>query len=284
MHSKEIDEHLEKYLDTCINNELKIWLNEKIEKILSEKSSKSFYLTYSLLATKIDKTTIVSISEDGDLDAYLKVQKITCLELARLALLRTVLKAEKATFAPHVSKIIQLADTAEMATFLKYLILLPNPEQFKLVAVDALRTNVATVFDALALHNPYPARYFEDKQWNQMFLKAAFMQRPLHLIVDVEERGNAELARIISDYAHERWAAGRDIDPYFWRPVAPFLNETLLKDMKRLLESTVSKEQQAGALCCYNSSDEKANQLLQKYPNLQKEVENNTFNWNTIHN
>lgn len=276
-------EELDRLVTSCLPQATRQWLLDKIEIITNQKSTRDFYLTYSLLASKVPGTP-VEYSSDTKLAKYLYKQEATCREMARVFLLKNVLNTDESFFTPHVSKIIQVADTSEMATFLKYLELLPNPEQFKLVAVDALRTNVATVFDALALHNTYPANYLDDKQWNQMFLKAAFMQRPLHKIAQVEVRANEDLSRIISDYAHERWAAGRDIDPYFWRPVGAFLNDPLLEDMKRLFESTNHKEKEAAALCCSESENKKAKELLATHPELKEKVDNNIINWNTIHN
>ena len=158
------------------------------------------------------------------------------------------MEADNDFFAPKVANIIQVADTGELETFLKFLILLPNPENYKSAAVDALRTNISTVFNAIAFHNPYPSLFFNDQQWNQMYLKTAFMQGDLSAILDIDERANKDLARIISDYAHERWAASRDIDPYFWRPVSKFLDDTLLLDMKRLLESGNPTENKGGSI------------------------------------
>jgi len=165
---------------------------------------------------------------------------------------------------------------------LKFLVLLPNPENYKVQAVEALRTNIATVFDAIALNNPYPALYFNEQQWNQMYLKAAFMQQNLNDIVQVDKRANKELTRIISDYAHERWAASREIDPSFWRPVSNFIEEKLLKDMKRLFSSDNLVERKAASLCCYYSNSSRAKALLAEFPDLAKGIENGNITWENI--
>src|SRR5690606_1839738 len=179
-------------------------------------------------------------------------------------------------------KVIQIADTTDLETFLKYLVLLPNPVTFNHVAVDALRTNITPVFDAISLNNPYPTLFFDDKQWNQMYLKAAFMQRDLSAILDIDKRANKELARIISDFAHERWAASRDIIPYFWRPVGKFMDDVLLEDMKKLFESPNEKEQIAAALSCAVSDYDKAQALLNENTELKQKVEQNLINWDTV--
>jgi hypothetical protein len=259
------------------------WLKEKITKLAETKSSKDLFMTYSLLNVKFDSLMPISFEKtDGDNTFYLKAHKANLLQIARIYLLSEVLNQDEEFYTPKVANIIQVADTGELETFLKYLILLPNPEAYKQTAVEALRTNIAIIFDSITLNNPYPAKYFNDQQWNQMYLKAAFMERDLSQIESVDERANQDLARIISDYAHERWAASRKIDPLFWRPVTNFLNEALLKDMDSLLSSDDAVENKAGALCCYYSNNERANALLNKYPELKHKVADGSISWNTI--
>ncbi len=278
--TKELQAILGKNLDSQTND----WIQEKLDTIISSTSAKDLYLTYSLLATKInsDRPLDTNSLENDQLRNYLMVQKANTLQIARMYLLAKVLEAKPSYFQPKVANLIQVADTKELETFLKFLVLLPEAEYYKGVAVEALRTNITTVFDAISAHNPYPAKYFNDQQWNQMYLKAAFMQQDLSLILDVDNRANADLARIISDYAHERWAASRNVDPMFWRPVGGFITEGLLKDMERLLESDDPAENRAGALCCFRSDHPEATELLKKYPDLQKKAANNTITWSNL--
>ena len=259
------------------------WLEQKLDHIKKEKSSKDLFLNYSILGSRIPDTPLNQLHmEDKGLQGYLELQGANKRQMARIFLLVDVLVADPSFFAPKVNNIIQVADTSELVTFLKFLTLLPDAGSFKTTAVDTLRTNISTVFDAITLNNPYPSRYFNGQQWNQMYLKAAFMQRDLSKIVDIDKRANADLARIISDYAHERWAASRDIDPYFWRPVTQFLEGQLLLDMERLLQSNNASERKAGALCCYHSKNEKGQKLLKKYPDLLRQVESKKISWENI--
>ena len=258
------------------------WLHDKISKLAESKSTKDLYMTYSLLSTKFEPKVPSSFDDTSEISRYFENHQADLLQIARIFLLSAVLEQDKEFYTPKVANIIQVADTGELETFLKFLILLPNPEAYKQTAVEALRTNIAVIFDAICMNNPYPAKYFNDQQWNQMYLKAAFMERDLSQIVAVDQRANEDLTRIISDYAHERWAASRTIDPLFWRPVTKFLNESLLEDMKRLLESENIKENRAGALCCKYSENEKALQLLNGYPQIKKEIETHKINWDTL--
>ena len=278
---RELKYLLEHNLDVATN----LWIQERLDKIIESASAKELYLAYSLLANKVDaQKAMVFDTEDKVLKDYLDIQNANALQIARIYMLVSVLEENSMYFQSKVAKLIQIADTSELETFLKFLVLLPDAGAYIEVAVEALRTNIETIFHAISLKNPYPSRYFNDQQWNQMYLKAAFMQLDLADILDVDQRANKDLARIISDYAHERWAASRDIDPLFWKPVSNFLEGNLLEDMVHLLESDNSIENKAGALCCFYSDTSEAKELMKQYPELQKEISDKNSTWHNLKN
>lgn len=283
MHFKETVSQLSKIIESNVDIVAKNWLTDKIDTTIQSKSTKDLYLTYSLIASKFALDNDFDTSEvTDDLKEYIQIQNGNIQQIGRMYLLIKVLEADEDFFSPKVANIIEVADTSELETFLKFLVWLPNADTYKMVAVEALRTNISTVFNAIAHHNPYPTRFFDDQQWNQMYLKTAFMQGDLSAILDIDERANKDLARIISDYAHERWAAGRDIDPDFWRPVAKFIGAVLLEDMERLLKSKNSIENRAAALCCYYSENQDAKKLLSGHQKLIQQIENTALSWETI--
>lgn len=260
-----------------------VWLHTKIAGITKFKSIKDLFMTYSLLASKFDASVPISSTlKNENVTKSFVENRGNLLEAARIYLLVKVLEIDAPYYGAKVANIIEVADTSELRTFLKYLILLPNAKTFKWTAVEALRTNIAIIFDAITLNNPYPAKYFNQQQWNQMYLKAAFMERDLSMIRSIEERANKDLARIISDYAHERWAASRMIDPMFWRPVAKFIDDTLIYDMERLLESRDIYENRAGALCCFYADNTNAKALLNNYPELENEIASKKITWSNL--
>ncbi|MDT0608506.1 EboA domain-containing protein [Croceitalea rosinachiae] len=263
---------------------IKSWLDEKLELILTQKSARQLYLTYSLIGTKFPRGLIIE-NLRNPINSFLVQQKPSLIQVARIFLLSKVLIEEESFFMPKIQNLIQVADTGELETFLKYLVLLPNSENYHFAAVEALRTNISSVFEAIAMNNPYPAEYFTDQEWNQMYLKAAFMQLDLGKIMAVDKRANKQLARIISDYAHERWAASRNIDPLFWRPTSNFLEGKLISDVNRLLNSDNENEVKAGALVCYNSDLETGKKILNDFPDdLVEKVRSNVISWENLKN
>lgn len=103
--------------------------------------------------------------------------------------------------------------------------------------------------------------YFEEAAWNQMVLKALFIGRPIGEIIGIDERINARLSQIAIDLAHERWAAGREVNPDLWRVTVGYLDETNLNDIKRLLSGN-EKEQIVGKYLCSVSSVDSLKKLV----------------------
>lgn len=114
----------------------------------------------------------------------------------------------------HVDLIRELflrGDTRERQAVLQTLSLLPRPVRFLDIAVEACRTNVRPVFEAIACENSYPADLFPELNFNQMVLKALFLEVPVARIEGLGQRVTPELVRMAKGYASERAAAGRKV-------------------------------------------------------------------------
>jgi hypothetical protein len=127
--------------------------------------------------------------------------------LVLAALQRTPVEEQTAL----VEQLVRRGEMGEQESLLKLLPVLPRPDRFLAAAIDACRTNSASVFAAIALDNPYARDHFPEANFNQLVLKAIFIGLPVERIVGLEERVNAELVRMVRDYADERRAAGRTV-------------------------------------------------------------------------
>jgi hypothetical protein len=133
-------------------------------------------------------------------------------DLLRLDLLLSRAAALGEAAATEVATAVYDAgDAAEQRSWLRGVSLLPSPAQFTPQVIDACRTNILPVFEAVASYNPFPAEFLPERNFNQMVLKALFNSVPLATIVGLGRRRNAELARMAGDYADERRAAGRTV-------------------------------------------------------------------------
>lgn len=201
------------------------------------------------------------------------------VRLSRVWLLTQLDPSEKEDYVKNIETLFDTAEMNELVALYSSLPLLSYPDQWLFRATDAVRSNMGFVFDAIALHNPYPERYFSELAWNQLVLKTIFNDKPIHFIEGLENRANEKLAMTLSDFAHERWAAGRTVPPGVWRLTGRFMNTALLADMQHLFDSGHPGDREAAALACGESSLPAAHYLLAKYVDLEKSVRSGELSW-----
>jgi hypothetical protein len=146
---------------------------------------------------------------------------------------------------------------------------------------EGLRSNLKPVFEVIAHYNPFPRDHFDENRWNHMVLKALFIGSRLAAIIGLDERANAELARILREYAHERWSAGRGVSPELWRCVGPFArDDEALADLERAL-SAGGASADAAALALSVSPHPAARDLLSRLPQAEA-IAAGRLDWNTL--
>lgn len=136
-------------------------------------------------------------------------------DAARVLILHTA-RADPATLA----RLYHQGTAAERRAVLSALPhLVPGPDAVPLVE-DALRTNDTRLL-AAAL-GPYAARHLDPHSWRHAVLKCLFTGVPVDAVAGLAERGrdDAELARMLADYAAERTAADRPVPADLYRVLA----------------------------------------------------------------
>ncbi|MFI6079812.1 EboA domain-containing protein [Streptomyces sp. NPDC051217] len=124
---------------------------------------------------------------------------------------RTLLLRRAAADVGTLTRLYQQGAAAERrAVLLALPDLVPGPEALPLVE-DALRTNDTRLVEAAV--GPYAAGHLDPHAWRHAVLKCLFTGVPVAAVADAERRahGDAELARMLADYASERTAAGRSV-------------------------------------------------------------------------
>lgn len=262
------------------------WLEEQKNRVEGDPSGLRLFTAFSQ-ASRYFKKDLNQVSK-GDLaevDGFvpgLRPDAWNQLQTARIYLLLHFPAKDADHFLKTLDRLLESADMHEQEAIYAALPVLPYQDQLKLRAAEGLRTNITSVFDSIALSNPYPAKYLDEQAWNQLVIKAFFLQRPIYQIVDADERANEALAKILVDYAHERWAADRKVMPELWRFVGPFLNEDHLKDMQHVIQSGNDLEKEAVLLACSMSTLPAAQQLLEAHPDVKAKIEKGEVSWEGI--
>ncbi len=143
---------------------------------------------------------------------------------AARALMMTALPLSGSALVHEVTALYRYGDAAEKRGVLRGLGPLDTARGLGDGALplvhDGLRTNDTRLITAAL--GTYGARHLEPPGYRHGVLKCVFVGIALDDITGLDERADGELARMLTDYAREREAAGRDVPPDVWRVVGPF--------------------------------------------------------------
>ncbi len=221
------------------------WIQQKTTILENPENINKFNVFISLTSRFISKDTIKWKKEEIQIleQVYPGLEKSiwTNQDLARVILM---LHIETSMNELILENLFEIAEMNELVALYKGLYLLENAKGFTKRFEEGIRTNMVNVFDALAAGNPFASRYLNERAWNQLVLKALFLDRPLYTIQNIDERKNINLANMLQDYVKERWSANRSVSPEIWRMINGYLRD----DVKKIVQSRELKGLEKEAL------------------------------------
>ncbi|MFF9350498.1 EboA domain-containing protein [Streptomyces sp. NPDC014734] len=124
---------------------------------------------------------------------------------------RALLLIEARAAPPVVTRLYEQGTAAERRAVLRALHLLDLGRDALPLVEDALRTNDTRLIAAAV--GPYAGAHLDPHQWRHAVLKCLFTGVPVDAVGQLarRSRGDAELARMLGDFAAERIAAGRRV-------------------------------------------------------------------------
>jgi hypothetical protein len=260
----------------------RLWLDEQLGKLGGKVRDRDLYVALGLVPRKLGKADLDLIETDLEVAAGARSgwdPRGWSVDQAARILILLHAGGTGAAFAQRFTQLCRTADVAEAIAFYRGLPLYPDPKRLEAQAAEGTRTNMRAVFEAVAHRSPYPREQFAENRWNHMVLKALFVGSALHPIQGLDERANPALARMLCDYAHERWAAGRPVSPELWRCVGPHADAEALADLQRVLATGDATERKAAALALAACPDSKAKELLGTAPELAAAIDRGELSW-----
>ncbi len=262
------------------------WLDERVARVAGEDGDRELFLAFSLAPRKIGKRDLTLSAEElvaadrsrpGWWPGHWSVD-----QAARSLLLLSRPADDEGAFTTALDRLRRAADVGESVALYQSLPLLPHPDVLASMAAEGLRTNMTSVFEAIALDNPYPAEYLDEPAWNQMVLKALFVGSSVHRIQGLDARANERLAEMLLDFVRERRAAGRSVDPGLWRCLGTYGGEDAVELLSAGLESDDPGGRAATALALARSTEPAASDLLDRHPELRDAVLSGALTWDTL--
>lgn len=280
------NEFLEKMLMSQIDESSKNWLQDKLDVLRNQPKPRDLFLIFSAVPRFLGKDqmemTEAEVLRTSELRVGLSLTGWSIPQAARVLTLCSYPFESDGSFIDLMDQLFSTAEVSELVALYSALPVLPYPSKLQARASEGIRTNMTVVFDAVVLDNPYPSEYLSEAAWNQMVLKALFMERPLYRIYGLDQRANLSLSKMISNFAHERWAAGRPTSPEMWRPVGKYSPEGITSDLEKLIMMDDSDQKAASVLTAKALGTDGGDAFLTKYENAVTSVRQNKVTWDEI--
>lgn len=269
---------LEKQLD----KEVFLWLTSHA----TGSSDLKFNMAFASLPRKAGKKEVDSslpeVNQVEELMPGFSIRGWSVDRLARVWLLMQLDASDRQRYINKINDLFGFGEMNELAALYSALPFFAYPDEWVFRCSEGVRNNIGVVQEAVMYHNPYPATHLDEPSWNQLIMKAFFGDKDVRRITGLDDRANKNLAKIIVDYIDERSAAHRTINPQLWRLVAKFIDDSNFSKIEKLMSDSDIDGRKAAALACFNSSHEPAKMLLDQYPELKNEIENNRLKWNML--
>lgn len=265
--------------DDAIGNALKShlhtsawqWLSSQLETLADNPNPGIVARIFTSLPRHLkssDTSQTVSLSEvyKGPSGLLLAVAGWPVVKLARVWLLMHIPKLDKTAYMHLIDQLFKYGEMEELVALYAALPVYHYPEAWQGHCKEGIRSNIGSVRHAIIVDNPYPAHFLDEDAWNQLVLKAFFTDEDVPSIIGLKQRNNPRLAQALTDYAYERDAAQREINPMLWVLAGQFMDERAFDLMARVMEeSRRPLEQQAIAYAFTHSNYSPVQQYLKAH-------------------
>lgn len=201
-------------LSAQLPNEVLAWLEAALDEISSsernETTARETHTYLSAIARRKSGSALL-LGLPGDNNHWQVDEAIRILLLTKLLEVSVT-----GTTKTLVEEAYHLGDEYEKISIIRGLYLLDNKGELIDLAILTGRTNNVNLFAAIALANSYPASNYDDRAFDQLVLKALFMDLDISYIVGLQPRLTPKLTSLCFDLVKERLAADRDPPNSIW--------------------------------------------------------------------
>jgi hypothetical protein len=262
------------------------WFRDAIDKVVHAESDRALGTAIGLAPRKLGRADLALTPADAARAAALHPgfdpRDWSVDQLARVALMAAGHDGDDAAFAARFDAFCATAEVNELIALCRGLPVYPGSRLLEPRAREAVRSGVKPVFEAVAHRNPYPREMFAEDPWNHLVVKALFIGSSLWPIQGLDERANPQLARMLVDFAHERWAASRSVSPELWRCVAPHADAQGIAALRRAFDAGGDKDRLAVALAVERSEAAGLLPLRDEMQELSARLADDNITWRDL--
>ena len=248
-------ELLSAWLKTRLPTDAFAWFDNELRGLQTQPEQARWFKALGMAPRKLGKADLqpsqVELQAAQTLRQGLDPTEWSVDQTARIAFTLAFYQGDEAGFVQQVAMLIDTSEINELLAIFRGFALFPHPQALEPKAREAIRSTMRPVYEAMSHRNPYPFEFFDEAAWNQMIVKAFFLDSSIWQIQGVDARYNADLSEILISLVQERWAAGRFIAPEIWRCAVPHANaEGVAVILQALTGKALERELQVIAKVC----------------------------------
>ena len=248
---------LSAWLKTRLPSEALAWFDAELRGLQAKPEQARWFKALGMAPRKLGKADLqpsqAELLAAQALRAGLDPTEWSVDQTARMAFTLAFYQGDETSFVQQIAMLVDTSEINELLAIFRGFALFPHPEALEPKAREAIRSAMRPVYEAMSHRNPYPLESFDEPAWNQMIVKAFFLDSSIWQIQGVDQRYNADLSVILISLVQERWAAGRFIAPEIWRCAVPHANaQGVAVILEALGGKALEREQQVIAKICLN--------------------------------
>ncbi len=267
---------LTRCIERTLPNDASAWFRQALRDVSASPDEGKLVRALGLAPRRLGRADPAFTKDDAkDADALRSGWDLTGLSIdqaARIAFVLASYRGDDEAFAQTIESLCRTAEVNELIAYYRGFAVFPAASRLLGRAREGIRSAITPVFEAVAHRHPYPRAMFDQNAWNQMVLKALFIGSRLDPIQGLDERANPDLAAMLVNYAHERWAAARTVSPELWRCVGPFADERGLNALATVLKTGQAEERLAAAIALEVCPRPRAKEILARDPVMRSSL------------
>jgi len=275
------------WLKTRLSSQAFVWFDTELRALQAKPEQARWFKALGLAPRKLGKAdvqpTAAELQAAQALRQGLDPSEWSIDQTARIAFTLAFYQGDAAGFVQQVAMLVDTSEINELLAIFRGFALFPHPQALEPKAREAIRSTMRPVYEAMSHRNPFPSEFFDEAAWNQMIVKAFFLDSSIWQIQGVDERYNADLSVILILLVQERWAAGRFIAPEIWRCAVPHANaEGVAVILQALDGKALEREQQVIAKMCLSHPALCAPEVVQAVQAKSWAVDPNSLPWSSF--
>ncbi len=191
------------------SEEISVLMEKWKVEIREDSSDRRFRQLFSRISREIKKEIYFNVPHDSmNLDEYNPTSNYAFLRNSLLLKYQDIRPESFGAFLKSIINTASLEEQCDIFSHLSYFEFTPSLIELADIAV---RSNIKLIFESIAINNRFVFQHFDEKRWNNLVIKAFFIEADVKKIHRLKDRINPDLINDATLLLNEKTSAHRPV-------------------------------------------------------------------------